>query len=494
MMQNSKYRGMLENKPISHYITIIAFLILSLVTTFIITRYGNDAGYLLIIVILGSSVSLCCILFPLFGMYVTLAMSFFVWDLSRVIGGDIGLSSLVDFLTLASFLGIVLKKILRKEFFWKNCNHPILYIYLIYALYTLLQLFNPNVENISGVVLIIRKFIVLLLFFYCLIQSFNSVKEIERFFKIYLSLAFLTALYACYQEWFGMPQYQLNFIMSDPLLMQLYQLDNGEYRKFSFLGNPKSYGLLMAASALIPIVFLVNIKMKFKRKFLLFTCIAILLIGMSYSGTRTANFMLVLGIVLYILMTITNKKTLFFACISILLFLFILYAPIYGNVTINRIRSTFELSTDASLEVRDINRKNIQPYIHSHPIGGGLGSTGVLNIKNNPNHPLSGFPTDSGYLQTALELGWIGLLIQCTVYFLVMQQGIRAYYRNRNKKYRTLILAALPCLFSYMVAQYAQVSIGDFPGIFLIYALITIIIRLPQIEKENLEKLKTDNV
>ena len=51
---------------------------------------------------------------------------------------------------------------------------------------------------------------------------------------------------------------------------------------------------------------------------------------------------------------------------------FVLFAPIYGNGTINRLRSTFQISTDASLQVRDVNRHFIQPYSYSHPIGGGI--------------------------------------------------------------------------------------------------------------------------
>lgn len=478
---------MLKKKGIYLYIIIPVLAVLCFITTFLIVRFGDKAGYALIVTLIGIFLSICCILFPLFGLYFTLAASFFVWDMERLLPVGMGLTTLVDFFTLATFAGVVLKKSLKKEFFWKNCDHPLLYTYLLYILFTFLQFFNPNVENLSGVITIIRKFVVLLLYFYSILQCLDDLKELERFFKIFMVLTLITALYACYQEWFGLPQYELDYIQSDPLLVQLYELDNGDFRKFSFLGNPKSFGLLMAASVLIPIILLVRLKTNRKTKAFLIFCIAILLLGMSYSGTRTANFMLVMGLILYVLMTITNRSTLIFACVATFIFVFILYAPIYGNVTINRIRSTFELSTDASLEVRDINRRNIQPYIHAHPIGGGLGTTGILNMKNNPNHPLSGFPTDSGYLQTALELGWIGLLIQCSVYFIALQQGVRAYFRSTIKKHRTILLAALPCLFSYMVAQYAQVSIGDFPGIFLIYSLFTVIIRIRQIEDQQNE-------
>jgi hypothetical protein len=35
------------------------------------------------------------------------------------------------------------------------------------------------------------------------------------------------------------------------------------------------------------------------------------------------------------------------------------------------------------------------------------------------------------------------------------------------------------------VAQYAQVAIGMIPSVFLIYALVAMVIRLPQIESES---------
>ncbi|HEX2535350.1 MAG TPA: O-antigen ligase family protein [Chitinophagaceae bacterium] len=456
---------------------LLVLPLVAVLMAWLIVKMGDTMGFALIVVIIGAALALCAVLYPLFGLYLALFTSFFIYDIPRLLQLSLPLSSLVDFLVLATFLGVLIKKVKDRERFWKHCSHPIVYAYLIYSSYALLQLFNPNLVNTSTVILILRKYFVMLLYLYCAIQLFGSVREIERFVKIFIGAALITALYGIGQKWFGLPDYTLNYILSDPLRTSLYALDTGGFRIFSFLSDPRDYGLLMSACALLPMVLLMNTE-KRKTKILLGVCAVLFLLAMTYSGTRTANFMLVMGVMLYILMTLTHKATLVFAGVTLFAFIFILYGPIYGNPTINRIRSTFDVDREESLQVRDINRKRIQPYIYEHPIGGGLGTTGVLNSEDNQSHPLSGFPSDSGLLQTALETGYIGLFLQLSLYFIILQQGIHAYYRNRRREIRRIILAGCVILFSYMCAQFAQVAIGLAPGIFVYYGLIAAFIRL----------------
>ena len=147
--------------------------------------------------------------------------------------------------------------------------------------------------------------------------------------------------------------------------------------------------------------------------------------------------------------------------------------------------TTFDFG-DASLNVRNVNRHNIQPYIYTHPIGGGVRTTGVVYEKYNEGHPLAGFPTDSGLLSLVLELGWIGLLLQCITYFVFLRLGVRGYYRSKDPTFKVLLLASTLTLFGYVVAQYSQLAISQVPSGFLFYALLAVIIRLPQIEKADL--------
>ena len=163
-------------------------------------------------------------------------------------------------------------------------------------------------------------------------------------------------------------------------------------------------------------------------------------LGMAFSGTRTAFSIVPAGLILYILMTITQKRTLLIACVGLAAFVVIIWGPIYGNPTVNRIRSTFEFSEEASMKVRDMNRQAIQPYIYSHPIGGGLATSGMQGFEYNANHILQAFPPDSGFLRTAVETGWIGLAIQCILYFTMLFSGVKVFYNTNNRLIRTYIL------------------------------------------------------
>ena len=100
-------------------------------------------------------------------------------------------------------------------------------------------------------------------------------------------------------------------------------------------------------------------------------------LAMSYSGTRTATFMLFVEVCLYILITSAKRKTILFSFFFAIVLGAIFFAPSYGNSTLIRLKSTFE-TEDESLKVRDVNRKFIQPYIHSHPLGGGVAVGWIL--------------------------------------------------------------------------------------------------------------------
>jgi cell division protein FtsW (lipid II flippase) len=134
--------------------------------------------------------------------------------------------------------------------------------------------------------------------------------------------------------------------------------------------------------------------------------------------------------------------------------------------------------------VRETNRKFIQPYIYRHPIGGGLGTTGAYGAAVNPGHELAGFPTDSGYLRKALEIGWVGLLLVILLYYAVIRAGIRGYFQCTNERARLIYAGATACMFSFYVAEFAQDSIGQITDMVVYYPMIAIILQLKKYEKE----------
>ncbi|RYY61724.1 MAG: O-antigen ligase domain-containing protein [Chitinophagaceae bacterium] len=479
--------------PVSRWLMLLLPLV-SLVFAFAIAQTEGTAGYMIIFGIIGLGVTILSFAYPVFGFYFTIVVSYFFADLKRLLHLDLPIGVYIDLLCMLTFIGVIVQKTIRKQPTWAYCDHPIVFAFLAIIVYSLIQIFNPNGGPISASIVLLRRFIALQLMFYCAVQLLGTPREMFNFLKFWFAMALITGLYGVYQEWFGYPAYELNHILSNPLIEALLSLDNGNYRKFSFLPDPTSFGIMMSASALICICFLLWWKGKGWRKYLIAFTAVILLLAMSYSGTRTATFSFLTGISLLILMTLSNRKTLVFATVCFVGFLALLFAPIYNNATLNRLRSTFEFSNDASMNVRDVNRHSIQPYMHSHPIGGGLGTTGGdfadLELGSSFAHPLKGFKTDSGFLRVALEYGWIGLIMQCLAFFIVLQQGVKVYYRSTDPRNRLLLLVAVICIFSYVVAHYAQGAIGTLPGAFLFYSLVAMIIRL---RPDNILKTKSLN-
>ena len=180
-------------------------------------------------------------------------------------------------------------------------------------------------------------------------------------------------------------------------------------------------------------------------------------------------------------MTIRNKTTLITVFASAIIAFFILYIPI-DNAVLNRVRSTFN-SQDASLNVRDVNRHYIQPYIYAHPIGGGIATTGSEGLVYNPDHVLAGFPPDSGLLKAALEMGYIGLAFTMFFYLVILYQCIDYYFRLKNPEYKIYVVAIASALFAMIVTQYAQVAIGQIPGAIFFFGTISLIKRLVEFDE-----------
>jgi len=456
--------------------------LLSVIVTYFIAASGGKMGYLFIVGAIGLICTVLAFSYPAFGLYFTIVVAFFFADIKRLLRHDLPMGVYIDVLCVLTFVGVIIQKRQKRENFFANYNHPICIAFLVMIVYSMIQIFNPNGGPLGSSLIILRRFIALQLMFFAAVEILGTKEKMVYFLKFWLFFATIAALYACYQEWFGYPAYEMAYIYSDPLIEGLLSLDNGNYRKFSFLADPTSFGIMMSGSALLCLTLILSWKELGAKKYWLGLGVLVMVLAMSYSGTRTAYFAFLTGVAVYIMMTLSNRKTLAFAVIAMASFLLLLFAPIYNNATLNRVRSTFEFSDDASFNVRDINRHRIQPYMHSHPIGGGLGTTGgapgELELGNSFSHPLRGFQTDSGFLRMALEYGWIGLILQCATFFLVLQQGVRTYYRSKDPLARHLLLAAVICIFSYVIAHYAQGAIGTLPGAFLFYSLIAMIIRL----------------
>jgi hypothetical protein len=147
------------------------------------------------------------------------------------------------------------------------------------------------------------------------------------------------------------------------------------------------------------------------------------------------------------------------------------------NYHIKRMQSAFEATEDASYQVRAENRKRIIPFILSHPIGGGLGSTGVWGMRFSSWHPLAQFAPDAGYMRVSVEMGWLGLLLYLSVLGTLFFLGAKSAL-STSDEIREKALPLWTALISLLVIEWAQDIIGKVPFNVFFWILIAVLIRL----------------
>ena len=254
-------------------------------------------------------------------------------------------------------------------------------------------------------------------------------------------------------------------------------------RIFSFVSDPAVFGVIMACGCIINIVLLTgsNKLIPLYQKVLLFISLILQFMALGYSGTRTAYVMVPLGLVIMLFVNLRNKNTVIGALVFVFAFLVVMFGPFHGKTTIIRRRTAFSGSEDASLNVRDVNRHRIQPYIYKHPIGGGF-----LSCEPGSGSELDGFPPDSGYLRTALEQGWVGLLLVLVNIFLVMQYAVSNYFKSQTGAEKQFTLVILCVMFALVVSIYAQESSGLIESAMMYYGLNGISIKLKYLSSPNI--------
>jgi hypothetical protein len=473
------------NSWLGYFLMIVIGLGLSYVTAVIDYKAGVAvvAGF--------ASLSLLFLFFkfPYFGFYFTLAFSSLVVELWRLI--DLPWGNVVDPMIVLAFLATIIRYDFRREIgkqFWSNPMTISLYILFGYSI---IEAFNPSMGSMLGWTSYFRKEITYFIFYaiaYCLL---NSKKQVLNFIYFTITLSTVLAIYACKQQIFGYAPFEMWSIMKGgPMAYQLL-FQGGLLRKFSVFSDPATSGILFASTTMQCVLLLIRDSNNKRRVWWAIASILNIL-AYSFSGTRTATMMIIVGIAFYSLVTLYEKRTLVFM-IFCTMFFWAMYVSPFQNVVTNRIRTTFNGTKDESAAIRDYDRHQIQPYLFDHPMGGGIFTTWAEGPKYNPTHPLAKFMPDSGYAKMLAEQGSIGLALLLLTYLIQMRQGLKNFYKARDPEVRNHYIAIITMVFTLMVAQYAQMAISQYPIMLYYYAFLAVLYKFISYENPviNQEKLQT---
>lgn len=437
--------------------------------------FGDQrSGVIVLAAIIGMFASLVVMIRYESSVYQILIISVFMFWIQRITHSEFPFGIAFDYLIVLSFLALLFNT--RQEFEQRIFSHPVTLLFLFMMIYNFFEVLNPYGTMLAwGVSL--RNNVYFLLFIVCY-HMMGNIKQLTSFTSFWILIALVVALYGIYQQIFGLSQFEWEWVNSSPERYKIYYVW-GSMRKFSFLSDPSAYGLFLAFSGLTSLILAIHAS-NWKQRTIFGAATIIIFIAMSFSGTRSAIAMVAAGAFFYTLLNLRSRKTLLATVVIASATLILLFGPFHGW-QVNRIRSTFQLQEDPSMGVRDNKRLRYQAFVREHPIGVGIFTTAYNGSSFAPNHELAGFDPDSGYLETALETGWIGLIILLAFLFVAMKAGVDGYFSLKNGKLRVYLLAYLVPFFALSIAHFAQNALFAKPSNLLVFISLALIVRVSSI-------------
>ncbi|HRE41229.1 MAG TPA: O-antigen ligase family protein [Ignavibacteria bacterium] len=455
---------------------ILVLLAITVCMSIVVSNFGLIGAIVALALVVGIPSAIASFFNLKFGVVFTIFVSFFILGIKRV-SGDLQVGILMDLFIALLFFGMFVKQIETKS--WKFANNPISKIILIWIVYNLLQSANPFAESRLAWVYTIRGAAGIMIFYFILLYTIESKKFITVLINLWIVLALIGALYGIFQEYVGFLPFETQWIMESPerygLLFQA-----GKFRKFSFFSDPMIFGFLVAFTGILCFILATGPYKKILRLFY-FSSGILMMMAMLFSSTRAA-FVLPVAALAFISFITLNKKLMLFGVFAVFALGVILVIP-SSNPEIVRLQSAFRPAQDPSYQTRIKNQAFIQPYIQSHPFGGGMGATGEWGKKFSPWSPLANFPPDSGYIRTAVEMGWVGLFLQLLMIFIVLYFGIKDYFRIKDKELKNYSLGMLTVLYCLAIANFPQEAIGQYPTNLLFFVAIAIINKCRQFDE-----------
>ncbi len=371
---------------------------------------------------------------------------------------------------------------------FEKCLNLMLFAVLLWFGFCILQLFN-NTCNLgidfaawftSARLMAIQLIWILLVFSIYI----SSPKILLNYLRLWAFLSLFSAYWTWKQKNIGFTPTEYSWLYFGP--GEATHILNGGtlIRYFSTFSDAANYGCNAAASAVTFMIIAITTKIRWERIFFLLISICVIW-GMFQSGTRTAIFTLAAGFMVYVVLAKSFKIAIPFGIFFTIFMAFLVFTDIgNGNQQIRRMRSAFDKS-DASANVRDINKAAIRKYIKDAPWGLGIASTQSNIPANNKYRKLSDIPPDSEYVYIWVHTGIIGIsfFIIC---MLIMWLGACwiVMFKLRSPSLIGIGGGLCSAFIAIQLGAYANQVLFQYPNGLTFYGGLAIVYILPYLEEE----------
>lgn len=403
--------------------------------------------------------------------------TFLLPGLVRYVDLPIPMGLILDLFILLNFLVLSIRYIAGGG--WnKMIWNPFFICCVGWMIYCIFQIVNPY-STISNWATTVRNIGLHIVLFQLLVMfQLNSLKHVEAFLRLWAILVILAAIKALGQKFIGFDGPESHWLYTEGA--HTHVIYSG-IRYFSFFTDAANFGCHMGfAFVIFSTIAIMDRNNSFRLIYTLAAALA--LWGMFVSGTRAAIAIPFVGFSVLVLLLKEWKLLFMGAAILLGAFLFFYYTTIGNSIPeIRRMRTAFNLSEDASFQVRLENQAKMSVVLKSLPFGLGLGSSKHTHIQ----HPLYGTATDSSFVFIWVETGVVGLIFYVGICLLILAYGFYySLFGINNPKLRIITMACTSGLAGIMVAGYGNEVLHQIPTGQTVYILMGIVMIMPWMERE----------
>ncbi|HMM10873.1 MAG TPA: O-antigen ligase family protein [Bacteroidales bacterium] len=468
-------------EKLQHPGIILMLIVLTVILGYVIAKGGMMIAIALVLLFPAIVFANRFLNNPRVGIYTIIVLAFTAIGLTRYIRG-VPLGLTIDVFLVLTYIAIFFRYFYEKVN-WTQINRDLLYLAVVWFLYSILQLVNPEALSRTAWFYAMRGIsLYMLLLIPLALLIFNRLRYLIIFLYMWGGFSILATLKGLQQLYIGpdsAEQYWLDTVGAVTHILF------GELRVFSFYSDAGQFGAAQGAAGVVGLLIATNIKGRFNKLF--FTVMGVAgLWGMMISGTRGAMIVPMIGGATYILLR-RNFRAFFIGAFAMaIIYVFFAYTYIgQGNSQIRRMRTAFRPEDDASYLVRLENRRILSNYLQSKPFGGGIGSAGDWGKRFSPQGFLAQIATDSWYVQIWAEQGIIGLILHLTILSYILLKGSYIIMvRLKEPELRGIMGALMAGFTGIMGASYGNGVLGQMPTGVLIYLSWAFIFMSQQLERE----------
>lgn len=371
---------------------------------------------------------------------------------------------------------------------WKDGWNGMLALYLIWGLYCIAELGNPNAVQEAWNISITHYVVYPIICAILVPLTIRKNKDIQWLLLLWSFFIILAAAKGYWQKTHG---------FTDKELLFLFELGGARthiiwsgIRYFSFFTDAANYGVHMAMAILTFAISLFYIKNKALKVYYIIVILAATY-GMFISGTRTAIAVPLAGLLLFTVLS-KNWKAFLISSFAILsIFIFFRFTAIGdSNQYIWKMRSAFRPMSDASYQARIINREKMKAYMADKPFGYGLGLGGKAE-RFKPKE-LMPIPPDSWLVNVWTDTGTIGFIFYMIIHLILFAWcSWILMFKIADKQLRGLLTAWLCSNAGFFVAAYGN-DIMQYPNMIIIYTGFALCFAGPIIDKRKKRKEETN--